>query len=439
MKKIKILIISIIILIFIIGILFLALNKKEKNNSDNTSVLNGNVEVVSERSEDERSEITTSNYYMIQKCISQYLGFVNKNNSAYFRVNENGENVKSVSDDYIKGRIYDILSESYINKNKITKNNVYSYVDNISEKVNFSMLDAKVVKNNKLNQYIVYGFIQTTENKFIENRYYIINIDENNNIFSIEPILKKYNNMEEISVEDTKIEKNENNSIPTIKENSETQCKNYLMEFKRIMLSNPEIAYEYLDKQYREKRFGNITEFKKYVNNNKDEIKSIAVLEYMVNVYDNYTEFVCKDKYGRIYTFNAETPLKYTVKLDTYTNISEKFKNEYDLAEMQKKIQMNIDKWIQMLNNRDYFSAYKFLDETFRNNNFGSQENFEKYMRENYSLYYAVTYNEYKEENGISIMSITLKDILNKNTTTKDLKIIMKLNDDYDFVMSFEI
>ena len=436
MKKIKILIISIIILILIIGVILMIFNNKNNNINENFA---NNVEVVSEKSEDNRSDITTTNYYIIQKFISQYLGIINKNNPAYYRVNDNGENVKFVNEDYIKGRIYDLLSENYINKNNITKNNVYSYVENITENVNFCMLDAKVIKNDNINQYIIYGFIESAENEFITNKYYIINLDENNNIFSVEPISKKYDNLNDISVDNVKIEKNENNKIPTVKINSETQCKNYLTEFKRMMLSNQEVAYEYLDKDYREKRFGNLNQFKNYINKNKDELKSLSVSEYLVNVYDDYTEFVCKDKSGIIYIFDAETPLKYTVKLDTYTIISDKYKSEYDSAETQKKVQMNIDKWVQMLNNRDYSSAYNLLDETFRNNTFGSQEKFEKYMNENYSLQYSITYNEYKEENDISIMSITLKDILGKNETTKDLKIIMQLNNNYDFVMSFEI
>ena len=436
MKKIKILIISIIILILIIGVILMVFNNKNNNINENFA---NNVEVVSEKSEDNRSDITTTNYYIIQKCISQYLGIINKNNPAYYRVNDNGENVKFVNEDYIRGRIYDLLSENYINKNNITKNNVYSYVENITENVNFCMLDAKVIKNDNINQYIIYGFIESAENEFITNKYYIINLDENNNIFSVEPISKKYDNLNDISVDNVKIEKNENNKIPTVKINSETQCKNYLTEFKRMMLSNQEVAYEYLDKDYREKRFGNLNQFKNYINKNKDELKSLSVSEYLVNVYDDYTEFVCKDKSGIIYIFDAETPLKYTVKLDTYTIISDKYKSEYDSAETQKKVQMNIDKWVQMLNNRDYSSAYNLLDETFRNNTFGSQEKFEKYMNENYSLQYSITYNEYKEENDISIMSITLKDILGKNETTKDLKIIMQLNNKYDFVMSFEI
>ena len=437
MKKIKILIISIVILILLIIIILFSLNNRI-NNENNQNVSVNNVNVIEEKSEDERGELTTISYYKLQMCISQYYDFINKNNSAYYRVDENGKNVKSVDDEYINGRIYDILSEKYINKNKITKNNVYTYVDDIEENVIFNMLDVKVIKNEQSSQYIVHGYIQTLQNKFLEEKFLIVNLDENNNVFSVEPLLRKYNNFDEISVEDVAIEKNENNKITSVKINSETQAKNYLTLFKRIMLSKPEVAYNYLDTEYREKRFGNVDEFKKYVNNNEKELTGITVSEYLVNVYDDYSEFVCKDKYGRTYIFDVKTPLEYTVKLDTNTILTDKFKTAYDSGDTKEKVLLNINNWIQMLNNRDYSSAYKVLDETYRNNNFGNEDKFEEYMRENYPLHYSITYNEYNEENDVSIVSLTLKDITNKESTTKDLKIIMKLNDNYDFVMSFE-
>ena len=253
------------------------------------------------------------------------------------------------------------------------------------------------------------------------------------------PLLNKYNSFDEILVEDVAIEKNEDNKILNVKINSESQCKNYFTNFKRIMLSKPELAYNYLDKEYREKRFGDVGVFKKYVNDNKNELTGITVEDYLANVYEEYNEFVCKDKYGRTYVFDVKDPLNYSVKLDTNTILTDKFKTTYDSGETKEKVLLNINKWIQMLNNRDYSSAYKVLDETFRNNNFGNEDKFEEYMREKYPLHYSITFNEYNEENDVSIVAITLKDITNKDTTTKDLKIIMKLNENYDFVMSFEI
>ena len=105
-----------------------------------------------------------------------------------------------------------------------------------------------------------------------------------------------------------------------------------------------------------------------------------------LNTYDEYSEYVCRDKYQNLYIFRAKNPLDYTVLLDTYTITTDNFKTTYDKSSEEYKVAMNIDKWIQMINSRDYTSAYNCLDETFRNNNFGSEEAFEKYMKEKPSI-----------------------------------------------------
>ena len=205
-----------------------------------------------------------------------------------------------------------------------------------------------------------------------------------------------------------------------------------------MLLSNPEEAYKILDTDYKEKRFVDLENFKKFIENNKDEITKLSFSQFSVNIYDDYQEYICKDQYNNIYNFIVTSPTKYTVKLDTYTILTDKFKENYDNSKTQEKVMLNVNKWILMLNNRDYTAAYDVLDQTFRNNEFGSEENFEKYMRQKYPLHYTVSYGEYKEENGIQIQSIQLKDITNENKDVLDMKIIMKLNDEYNFVMSFE-
>ena len=40
----------------------------------------------------------------------------------------------------------------------------------------------------------------------------------------------------------------------------------------------------------------------------------------------------------------------------------------------------NINKYIEMINNKDYTAAYSVLDETFKNNYFGTVNNLEQYI-----------------------------------------------------------
>ena len=129
--------------------------------------------------------------------------------------------------------------------------------------------------------------------------------------------------------------------------------------------------------------------------------------------------------------------MEFTMELDTYTIPTEQFKKTYRTANQQKRVMMNIDKWIQMLNNRDYTSAYKVLNETFRNNNFGSEEKFVAYMKEKYPLHYKIEFSSFSEEGSAYVQSIKLKEIGSENAEGKALDIIMKLKEDIDFEMSF--
>ena len=144
------------------------------------------------------------------------------------------------------------------------------------------------------------------------------------------------------------------------------------------------------------------------------------------------------DKYENYYIFKVTDFTEYTVTLDTYTIISNTFKNTYDGADDQGKTMLNCDKWIQMLNNRDYTSAYNVLDETFRNNNFGSVDNFENYMRQNYGEHYEVTFGDFSNEGDTYIQPLTLTPISGSNQS-KEITIIMRLSDDYGYTMSFVI
>jgi hypothetical protein len=120
------------------------------------------------------------------------------------------------------------------------------------------------------------------------------------------------------------------------------------------------------------------------------------------------------DQYQKLYIFDETNPMEFTLKLDTYTVPTEKFTTTYKSSNEQDKVMMNIDKWVQMLNNRDYTSAYNVLDETYRNNTFGNEVRFESIMKEILPLHYEI------EE-------------------TTSISVFMQLNEDLDFVMSFSI
>ena len=141
-----------------------------------------------------------------------------------------------------------------------------------------------------------------------------------------------------------------------------------------------------------------------------------------------------------MYIFRETSIMQYSLLFDTYTIPTDKFMEQYNNSSNENKVKLNIDKWVKMLNNRDYENAFNCLDETFRVNTFNNSEaEFEQYMREKYPGHYEALYGEVTERNGIYGQSIVLKDITGEDTTEYHLDIVMQLGEDLEFVMSFTV
>lgn len=233
-------------------------------------------------------------------------------------------------------------------------------------------------------------------------------------------------------------EKNQYNgfSMQAVKE--ESLLTKYLEDYKENALKYPEEAYNSLNEEYRKNRFGSLEKYKQYVTYNKATIENIKLSKYAINNYNDYNEYICVDQYENYYIFKVKNVMNYTLKLDTYTIPSDKFKSEYNSGNAQKKVQLNIDKFIKMINNKDYSNIYDLLDKGFKNNYFKTEEEFEKFIKEKFFEYNNVTFDKFSNEGEIYIYEITLTDKSGKNTNgKKKLNIIMKLLDDYNFVISF--
>ena len=261
-------------------------------------------------------------------------------------------------------------------------------MDLLDEQLLVVPINMKGISTGNVKTYVVQGIALNFEYELKKEFNIIVNMDYNNRTFSIEPTLEKYEEINTASkISEIKENENKNNRYSTTGVNVENIVKDYINNLKRMMLAKPELVYDRLDVEYKNKRFGTLDKFKEYVEKNVEEIRSIYIDKYLVNTFEDYSQYIGTDKYNNMYIFNEKDPLNYTVLLDTYTINSDKFKKTYDEADNKYRVKMNIDKWIKMINNRDYETAYKCLDETFRNNNFASEEEFEKYMREKFPLH----------------------------------------------------
>ena len=428
MKKLKniIIILFIIIILLIISIIFV--KKSTVKNEKELVTPEKEIEAPFEQKE----KIMRLEYSIINKVIDTYIQNLNKN--TYI----DASGIQVVSDQQIKQNIINLLSKTYVDKNNLTPENLEKYIKLTEEPLLFVPINMKGLTTGNVKTYVAEGFTVNYDYELEDDITFIVNLDYQNRTFSIEPTLNKYN---EINSADNiiSIEKNSNNKYNSSGINTETITIDYINRLKRMSLAKPELLYEYLDEEYRNKRFKNIENFKDFIEKNYEEIKKLDINGYLVNSYSEYSQYVAKDKYNNIYIFNEKDPLNYKILLDTYTINSEDFKKAYNEGNNADKAKLNIDKWIKMLNNRDYKNAYKYLDETFRSNNFDTEEKFEQYMREEFPLHYKLSVGKFEEINGTYTQKIVLKDITGESEEEIENTIVMKLKDNYEFVMSFEI
>ena len=426
MKKIKKYIIIVICLIIILLIATIGLRK---NNSGNQLFISEDIQ----ESEDDREyddSIQISDYFIIKSCVQGYVDALDKTNSVYYVTQENGE--QTYDSKLQKQTIYSFLSSSYINTNNITENNIDSFIKVTNEKFRFYPIEIKKMNDTEVRTFKVAGVIQNLEYKNANREYFIVNVDYSNNTFSIQQLgekeYEKYNKSNDT-------EKNINNNGNNVFYNSNIDVQKisveYLNLYKFLTLADPQITFNMMTEEYRNKRFGTLDNYKQYIKDNYEEIVGIYANKYLTNNTEQTIQYVIKDQYENLYIFDVESTMDYTIKLDTYTLDEEKFKTTYNSSDEAQRVQMNIDKFFDMINRQDYRTPYKCLDNTFKKKNFNNEKLFENYVKSK-----LFKYNKYSVKELKSVGSNTYACRMNiSDKTTEDGKLL----EGTDFVMSFSM
>ena len=438
MKYIKYIIVALLIIIILIISIILGMSKKQKNVDTEDSYDNG-ADVVNINTDIKKVD-NASLYYTVKNCLDSFYKAINM------------EIVEGNEDDYVEGGeisystlmgvnnieeknkiIFDKLNNSFIKDNEITQNNAYQKLVSIVGS-NYTIDDMYIIDGENIKNFYVYA-----ENQNNDKLLYNVILDVDNMTYSIK--LLQYADYTRLSKDDdVGIEKNSNNVFEYSKTTDEQMSKNYFYDFKNLIVNNSQYAYDKFDDEYSKKRFGSIFEFQEYINNNKNELYNLTIKKYSVNITNEYTEYICQDQYGRNYIFKVTNVMDYTVQLDTYTIPTEKFKTEYDKAESEKKVQMNIDKFIQMVNRHDYKTSYNCIADGFKNNYFDTQDKFENYIKNAFFEYNNFEFENIEQKgNNLYTCTVTLTDLTGNSKDTKKITIIMQLNDNYDFKMSFTV
>ena len=432
-KKLIILGIIIVIVIIIIISLSILLNS-EKQKLPNIVANETNTQQENIKEEEEEEKIDVSKYYAVTNLVRQYYGALDKEKY----ILSDGTNY--AEEEGVKESIYSLLSTEYIEKNNVEIDNIYEKVSDINETITFVPLKMQCSEGIGVDKFLVYGSLIYMNSQNLENIFIYVNIDYINQTFSIEPINEKYNDIEEIKLDNTidSIEKNNFNSFSEKQMTEEEISKEKFNDFKLLILRKSEDLYNSLNEEYRNKKFGSYEEYEKYIDNNYDRLSTISITKYQVNEYNDYTQYVCLDKENGYYFFRDFNNGESEIILDTYTIDLPEFLEKYNKAEDEQKVGYNIEKFVSAINEEDYKYAYNVLDESFKQKNMPSQADFEKFVKDNFYANNTVEHNDVEKQGNLFVYTITLKNA-NNESEQKELTVIMKLEEETDFVMSFSI
>lgn len=118
-------------------------------------------------------------------------------------------------------------------------------------------------------------------------------------------------------VEITKYEANQ--YIPVYMTNDNMATK-YLNDFKNLVLTDANEAYNVLNQKYRNKKFNDIYEFYQYIENLDGSLfYSLKVEKYMIKNSNGYKFFDIYASDGNRYIFKELSIMNYEVYLDDFT------------------------------------------------------------------------------------------------------------------------
>ena len=439
MKKLKIIIIVVSLIIVAIIIALLIYNTNQYYEEEHGEVITEDMveEIQAEREYTQNEE----QFFTIEKLASNYYLYARLGNA---------------------DAVVDILTDNFKNNNGITAENVIQRLG--IEKEGYRAREILTDNSSSNTIYLVYGVIGERED--LTESYLIVYVDIENSTYAIQPIEEEmyinYKNENTVIEQIEQIEKKEYNTYRKTTVTEESAITRYFEDFVKEMVYDPEYAYEKIDETYKQAKFGEINQFLEYIENRdlqellpdamrtqeefsteeeylnylyNYEVKGIN--QYQVTREEQYTQYVIIDDNGNYYIFRATSPMSYTVILDTYTIDLPEFTEQYNSASEEQKVQLNIQRFFAAINDGDYEYAYNKLDETYKNNNFPTQADFEKYIKTNFYSQNKLGYTSYEKNGDLYIYKMVITNGEDSSQTIEK-QFVVKLLEGTDFVMSFE-
>ena len=445
MKK-SIVFLIVLILIIMLILVFILMNILNQNKVDEFILDENNIDfslTTNKQDNNVFSEVKDVNeYFMINSILDNYIYVLSYQINLDDSIDENPYQIRSEEDR--KNVIFNILNEKYKEKNNIVSKDDIK-IENIAPNTSVIPIEMRYINSNNIYTYAFHVYIGNEESKAVEEKFYIISIDKEKEAFSIQEV-SDVKSIEEIDYKEdlNSIEQNEYNYYTTYNLNDESLSKIYFQKLKYLAINFPELFYnKYMDNEYSNKRFGGIEEFQKFIEESREELENTICMKYLVTEEEGYAqngikEYVVQDQFDNYYIIDTTEIMKFNAKFDTYTISVKNFSDTYKSSNNKKRVQMNVDKFIQMLNRHDYRTSFKYLADSFKNNYSLTEDGFKDLVKSKffkYNNFEFISIDEISE--STYTCKVRLSDKTEENTDNKEITIIMRLNEDEDFELSF--
>lgn len=289
--------------------------EENTNNDFNTSTTNAiddSEKATGEEEEDETIfskepfKVTNGAYfYTVENCIREYI--------------ESIKNLQKEDSEKNRENIYDKLSKDYIEKNKITVDNVNGITikDDCYLVGAVEMYQLNIIKNYVMRYSARTLFLDNSNKTYYFN--FIVYLDYANLTFAIEPISENNTELSKIDLR-SEIEDIDANDYNQYKYNVMTKSdimSKYIKFFKTLCYNVPDIAYTYLSDEYKLKNYPNVESFKNFIINNQDKIKYLQVMscDDITRQVDN-TRYICSNIGGGYITIYEKSIMNFNIELN---------------------------------------------------------------------------------------------------------------------------
>lgn len=454
MRKKNIIIILMLIVVVIIVIISLLLIIMTRNDSSiNNTNAAGELAITEIYDLDETKVDSLNSYYLIDTIVDNYFLYlsyftVDNDEARYFELGRYSteEELEAERLEY-KKKVYNLLSREYIEENNINIENIEEHLGTFHNTVVFIDDIRRIFSDAGIANYYADGYV--VEKETLEKTEFSMKIitDVANVSFAIYPSghgfdIEKNKPRDSENFIYKEIENNGDNKYIFRTIDDSIRSREIFQSYKYMLKYDIEGAYNHLDENYREARFGDFNAFKKYIEENSDNISNLQLSKYQITEKDGYTQYIFIDTNDNYYILRETDIMKYSVLLDTYTVDIPEFVEKYKEVNAQEKVILNLDKFRKAINDKNYRYAYSVLSDRFKANYFKTQEDFENYVKANFFENNEFSYGTFgNEADAYYTYEVEIKDNTNSDGLgeVKKKTFIMELKDGTDFEMSFNV